>query len=126
VPDECQLHATHSHLACEHTDGNRTLSVSGLELYAARCAIVHTYSTEADLHKEGKGKRQIGYGDEFLPEVAASPEVAHLVMVSIRGLVDALSEGIVATLKDVASDAPRRKLFAERLEGMVHEFPFNG
>lgn len=114
------------YLCFRDAGGKRTLSVPGFELYAARCAIVHSYGTEADLHKEGKVKRQIGYGDEFLPEVATSPEVAHLVMVSIRGLVDALSEGMVATLKDIASDEPRRKLFGERLERMMHEIPFNG
>lgn len=103
--------------------GKRTLQLPGLELYAARCALVHTYSSESELHKEGKVERQIGYGDEFLPEVAADTNVKNLVMVSIRGLVDALSEGVAATLKDLAHDEPRRKLFAARLEKMVQELP---
>jgi len=103
--------------------GERTLVLPGLELYAARCALVHTYSSEADLHKKGEVKRQVGYGGEFLPEVAADPNVKNLVMVSIRGLVDALSEGVVATLKDITHDEPRRKLFAARLEKMIQELP---
>jgi len=107
-------------------DKNPTLTLPGIELYAARCALVHTYSSEADLHKEGKVKRQIGYGDEFLPEVAEKAEVEHLVMVSIRGLVDAFARGIAATLQDIKGDEPRRKLFAERLDKMVHELPYKG
>jgi hypothetical protein len=103
--------------------GARTLQLPGLELYAARCALVHTYGSESDLHKDGKVKRQIGYGDEFIPEVAADPNIENLVLVSIRGLVDALSEGVAATLQELAHDEPRRKLFAVRLEKMVQELP---
>ena len=114
------------YLRFRSADMQPTLTLPGLELYAARCALVHTYSSEADLHKEGKVKRQIGYGDEFLPEVADSGDVEHLVMVSIRGLVDAFSRGIAATLQDIKGDEERRKLFAERLEKMVHELPFSG
>lgn len=107
-------------------DKNPTLTLPGIELYAARCALLHTYSSEADLHKEGKVKRQIGYGDEFLPEVAEKAEIKHLVMVSIRGLVDAFARGIAATLQDIKSNEPRSKLFSERLDKMVHELPFTG
>lgn len=105
---------------------NPTLALPGIELYAARCALVHTYSSEADLHKEGKAKRQIGYGDEFLPEVAEKADVEHFVMLSIRGLVDAFARGVAATLQDIKGDEPRRKVFAERLNRMVHELPFIG
>jgi len=105
---------------------NPTLTLPGIELYAARCALVHTYSSEADLHKEGKAKRQIGYGDEFLPEVTEKADVEHLVMLSIRGLVDAFARGVAATLRDIKVDEPRRKVFAERLDKMVHEQPFTG
>lgn len=62
----------------------RTLTLPGLELYAARCALLHTYGTEADLHKEGKVARQVGYADEMLPEIAENPEIKNLVMVSVR------------------------------------------
>ena len=96
-----------NYLRFRGTDKQPTLALPGLELYAARCALVHTYSAEADLHKEGKVKRQIGYGDEFLPEVAHKDDVEHLVMVSIRGLVDAFSRGIAATLQDIKGDEER-------------------
>lgn len=114
------------YLQFRDADKNPTLTLPGIELYAARCALVHTYSSEADLHKEGKAKRQIGYGDEFLPEVAEKADVEHLVMVSIRGLVHAFARGVAATLQDIKGDEPRRKVFAERLDKMVHELPFMG
>jgi hypothetical protein len=114
------------YLRFRDADRNYSLTLPGLELYAARCGLVHMYSTEADLHKQGKVKRQIGYGDEFLPEVADSPDVENLVMVSIRGLVDSFNLGVAATLNDLKGDAEKRKVFAERLEKMVHELPYRG
>jgi hypothetical protein len=105
---------------------NPTLSIPGLELYAARCGVVHTYSTEADLHKQGVVKRQIGYGDEFLPEVKADPANDALVMLSIRGLVDAFTMGVANTLRDLKTDEPKRKVFAARLQRMVQELPYQG
>ena len=50
--------------------------------------------------------------------------VSVLVMLSIRGLVDAFGRGVVATLQDIKHDETRRQLFAGRLEKMVHELPF--
>lgn len=46
-------------------------------------------------------------------------------MLSIRGLVNAFSRGIAATLQEIKGDDERRKLFADRLEKMVHELPYN-
>lgn len=109
------------YLKFRDANGERTLQLPGLELYAARCALLHTYSSEANLHKTGEVKRQIGYGDEFIPEVAADAEVENLVVVSIRGLVDALSEGVAATVQSLMSDELGRKAFAARLEKMVQE-----
>jgi hypothetical protein len=111
------------YLRLRDAKGERTLSLPGLELYAARCALVHTYGSEADLHKEGKVKRQIGYADEMLPEIAEKADVEGLVLVSVRGLVDAIGEGAIAMLKDIAQDEARRKLVAAKLEKMVHELP---
>ena len=115
---------TERYLRFRNAERQPTLAVPGLELYAARCAMVHTYSSEADLHKAGQVKRQIGYGDEFLPEVAEKADVENLVMLSIRGLVDAYGRGVVATIQDIKYDEARRQLFAGRLEKMVHELPF--
>lgn len=112
------------YLRFRDADKKPTLTLPGIELYAARCGLVHTYSAEADLHKQGKVKRKVGYGDEFLPEVADKEDVEDLVMVSIRGLVDAFNLGVAATLTDLKGDEEKRKQFASRLEKMVHELPY--
>jgi hypothetical protein len=105
-------------------NGESVLMVPGLEAYAARCALVHTYGTEASLHTVGTVKRQLGYVDETLPEVQEHAEVANLAVSSIRGLVDAFSRGVVATLQVLKEDPNQRAVFAVRLEKMVREVPF--
>lgn len=54
---------------------------------------MHTYGTEADLHKDGTVQRQIGYADEMLPEIAQKDDVPNLLIVSVRRLVDAPERG---------------------------------
>lgn len=101
----------------------RTLTLPGLELYAARCAVVHTYGTEADLHKQRKAKLYIGYANEMLPEVQFSKDKPEHLLLSIRGLVDAINEGVLATIKEWAANEQQRKAAATRLERMLHEVP---
>jgi hypothetical protein len=38
-------------------DCRQRLGVSGLDLYGARCGVVHTYSPDSDVHRTGKAKR---------------------------------------------------------------------
>lgn len=40
--------------------------------------------------------------------------------------LDAFARGVAVTLQDIKGDEPRRKVFTERLDKMVHELPFTG
>ena len=99
------------------------LRVPGIEVYAARCAVVHTYTAEADLHRAGRVQRKIGYIDEALPEIQAAAGVQNLVLVSVRGLVDAFCGGVQTFLRELVQDGLRRRTVARRLEAMVQELP---
>lgn len=70
---------------------------------------------KSDLHKVGKVKRQIGYGEELPPKALGKADVEHLIMESFRVLVDEFAYGNAATLQDIKGGDLRRKLFAERL-----------
>ena len=48
------------------------LGVEGIDLYGARCGIVHTYTPDSDLYREGKAKRiMYSWGDQE-PQSATS------------------------------------------------------
>lgn len=97
--------------------------ISGIELYSARCAILHSYGSISDLTRKGKA-RQIGFHAGGGPDIAESDEVPDLVMVSIEGLAMAFRKGVIAYLEKLKSSSVRRSLASKRLELMIHIFPF--
>src|SRR5689334_17847090 len=57
--------------------------VTGIEWYAARCAVLHTHGVQSKLSRQGKA-RMIAYMDRSVPEVIFNPAVTPpLVLVSI-------------------------------------------
>ena len=62
--------------------------LTGTDLYGARCAMVHTYSVNSRMSREGKA-RLIGYMDKSMPEVRYNPKVnKQLVLVSVPALAE--------------------------------------
>lgn len=99
-------------------------SVSGVELYSARCAILHNYGVCSGLTNQGMA-RKIGYVDNSALDVMASPEVKGLLLLSIHGLADAFIKGVANYLKLLEDQPYKRKLVAGRLMQMIHIIPLN-
>jgi hypothetical protein len=98
--------------------------VTGLELYGARCGMVHSYSIISRLSREGIC-RQIGYMDQSIPEVAYNPSVSKdLVLVSISALAEAFFNGVDRFLVDSFADKNKAKIVESRFEKLVHLLPF--
>ena len=94
--------------------------LAGLELYAARCGMLHNYSIISNLSRAGKC-RELGYVVYEVPEVIYYPEKASdLVMVSITGLAEAFFRGVDRFIIDVFGDPIRAPLARKRLENLVH------
>jgi len=97
--------------------------VTGVELYAARCGVLHTFTPDSDLSREGKARR-IFYIDQHTPEVSHDAAVASdVVVVSVHGLYTAFENGVRQFLKDLHTDAARETLALERLDKMFHDIP---
>src|SRR5687768_16366050 len=74
--------------------------LSGLELYGARCAMLHNYGTASDLSRKGRC-RQVGYMDKSVPEVRYDRNVSReVVLVSVPALADAFFSGVDKFLVD--------------------------
>jgi hypothetical protein len=98
--------------------------LSGLDLYGARCSVLHAHGIKSRLSRQGKC-RMVGYADYMVPEVYYRPKVStELVMVSIRGLAEAFFSGVDAFLIDLFSDSVKAALAEERLTWMHHTFPY--
>ncbi len=98
--------------------------LSGLDLYGARCSVLHAHSSASKLSRGGKC-RMVGYVDQRVPEVAYQPEVSkEFVIVSIRGLVEAFFTGIDWFLIDLFVNREKATVAENRLQNMLHTLPY--
>jgi hypothetical protein len=98
-----------------------TEQLSGLDLYGARCGVLHTYTIDSDLSRAGVCRR-VGYMDKAIPEVAYNPVIdKSIVLVSVRALRDAFFSGVDSYLVDSFADQKKAPLLEERLRKLLHE-----
>jgi len=97
--------------------------LSGIELYGARCGMLHSFSTRSKLSRKGKC-RQVGYADRCVPEVVCNSNLSgELVIVSIEGLAKAFFDGMDRFLVDLYEDKEKAMLADTRFPWLVHAFP---
>ncbi len=100
------------------------LQLTGLDLYGARCGVLHAYRTASRLSREGKCRQVIykyqrgGQPIHYRPEVDPS-----VVIVSIEALVEAFFSGVDRFLVDLFKDKSRGALADQRFHGMFHILP---
>ena len=94
---------------------------AGLELYGARCGILHTYGPISDLLEKGQ-VRPIGYTSGGGKDVMQSAE---LVLVSVEGLAFQFFRGIARYLEALVSEPNKRAKAAPRIQQMYREFDLN-
>jgi hypothetical protein len=105
-----------------HFAGNEQLT--GLDIYGARCSMLHNHTIESELSRAGKC-RKLGYADKMYPPIAYNPTIdKELVIVSIAALAEAFFAGIDKFLIDIFSDLPKGQVAEKRLNELVHYFPF--
>jgi hypothetical protein len=99
--------------------------LTGLDLYGARCAMLHTLGVRSRLSKKGKC-RIIAYKNRGVPEIQFNPTISkEMVVVSIEGLRDAFFKGINTFLIDIFKDKYKAPIAEERLKEFVHTLPYN-
>jgi hypothetical protein len=97
--------------------------LTGLDLYGARCAMLHNYGTASELSRKGKC-RQVGYMDKSVPEVRFNPVVSNgLVLVSVPALADAFFAGVDKFLVDLFADKKKASVAEQRLKKLVQAMP---
>ena len=93
----------------------RSLSCTAMDLYAARCGILHTFTPDSRLYREGKA-RMIAYawGTADVNSLEKSRKKAggyDFLSVHLRNLVDAFRTAVADYLDDVAAHPERSMQF---------------
>jgi len=98
--------------------------VSALELYAARCGWVHSYTSKSRLVKRGEAREinysfgERDYGNDLEDSVR---ERSQLAFIHFRKLCNAFHEGVDAWLAKVFSDAAHKERVLKNAELLLHE-----
>lgn len=101
-----------------------TYQYDGRDVYGARCAMLHTYSIEADYHQQHPDVKKFSYHDGG-PH-AYSPELnPGLVVIGINSLVHDFSRAVLAFLEALKVDADLRARVAPRIPQLVDVFPIH-
>jgi hypothetical protein len=91
----------------------------GIDLYGARCSMLHSYGTASRLSR-GRKCRQVGYTNESRPEVQFNPSAStQLVLVSVPALATAFFQGTDRFLIDIFADPAKASLAEERFKKLV-------
>ena len=94
------------------------LSCTAVELYAARCGILHAFTAESDLSLQGKARKLIyAWGSAAAEDLAKTTTLLKrddLVSVHVRDLIDAFRHGIADYVQELESDGHRRDLAVSR------------
>lgn len=97
--------------------------VTGLELFAARCAVVHTFGIESKLSRQGKC-RTIGYSFVGAHPTVYDPAIEpNFVVLSLDALSQAFFAGIDRFLVDLFADPARRPTVEQRIKKLLMFLP---
>jgi hypothetical protein len=99
--------------------------LTGLDLYGARCAMLHSFGAQSKMSREGQC-RVILWMDQAVPPILFRPDVApEHAMVSILALKDALFAGMDRFLINLYRDpnSKEAKLADKRFQSFVHTMP---
>ena len=97
--------------------------ISGMELYSARCGMVHTFGVESRKTRQNKC-RLLGYTDRCDPAILYSREQRpDFALVSMEALANAFSAGVDKFLVDLFADSTQSAVAERRLNKLVVAFP---
>ena len=97
----------------------------GIDVYAARCAVLHTWGAEAEIHRQDTTVMMFGYSDGGLHH--HSPEVSErLVIIGVPSFINDLVIGIEKFLTAAKDDEGLRARLESRINSVMAHSPFPG
>jgi hypothetical protein len=94
----------------------------GVDVYAARCAVLHAFSSEAERHRKNTDVLLFGYHDGGQHSV--DPEKGpHLVMIGTKSFLNDIVCAVEAFLTACQEDAALRGRVETRLRKILQTFP---
>lgn len=99
-----------------------TYQYDGRDVYGARCAMLHTYSIEADYHQQNADVKRFGYhdGGQHAYNAEINPQ---LVVIGINSLVHDFGGAVGRFVQAMIADVALRERVAGRIPQLVDDLP---
>lgn len=93
----------------------------GIDVYAARCGVLHAFSSEAERHRKDPDVRVFGYhdGGKHMVDPAKAPR---LVLIGTASFLNDVVQAVEAFLKACQEDAALRARVETRLPKVLQTF----
>ena len=88
----------------------------GIDLYAARCAVLHSYGSTADLHRGTNPPRKFGYTDNGLHR---KDDTVRFVLISIAVLIYDFSKALEAFCNRILTDQELKTRVDSRMNSLL-------
>lgn len=95
----------------------------GLDVYGARCALLHAFGSEANFHQQNPDAKKFGYHDGGKHGYEASIN-EHLVIIGTASFLNDVMLAVGSFIQACAVDADLRKRVEGRLPKILANFPF--
>jgi hypothetical protein len=94
----------------------------GLDVYGARCAVLHAFGTEVDFHKQNPDAKKFGYHDGC--KHAYDPAIdQHLVIIGTASFLNDIVTAVGDFVEDWKNDLDLRARVVSRLPRVLEAFP---
>jgi hypothetical protein len=94
----------------------------GLDVYGARCAMLHAFGSESDFHEKNGDAKKFGYHDGG-KHVYDSAVDKRLVIIATASFLNDVVHAVSAFLEDCKADADLRDRVEGRLPKVLATFP---
>jgi hypothetical protein len=106
------------------TEPGHSYEYRGIDVYAARCALLHAFSAETEAHRKDLSIIRFGYTDngphKFDPAIDS-----RLAVISAMRLFFDLSAAVARFMEEWKTDVGSRKRVAARLPALYATFPIS-
>lgn len=102
-------------------DTNQPYLYNSDDMYAARCSVLHNYSSEADIHLQNTSIKKYGYHDGGQHAYDPS-EAADLVLIGTKSFVNDFANAVLSFLQAAQNDADLKARIDSRINKVFSHF----
>jgi hypothetical protein len=104
-------------------DPRQIYTYRGIDVYGARCAVLHSFSSESDFHLANPQAKIYGYHDGGMHAVDSNID-DRVVLVGIPSFIDDVVHAVVQFLEESQSDEGMKSRIESRTQQMLANHPF--